>query len=251
VEGSVRFTTRDQANDFLRSQNREICDEGMRIMRSLVDSLTPEELAARNTCCPEWSNQDVVAHHIHFAGAETFPDTILTALREPDQAAYEASLQERDGWTGAGVAARRGRSLRELWDEWDAIREANPDEHYPTVDLTMHLFDIEESLDRVDRERPELAFDALLGYVNWFLVDKLRAAGEELTIRPTDIDHEIAFFDDAPAVSGTAYDLLRCVGGRRTRAEADTLLEWGSTSEQARSLLSVYTWPTDRIEVAP
>ncbi|MDX1691281.1 MAG: hypothetical protein R3290_09695 [Acidimicrobiia bacterium] len=241
----MRFTERSAANEFLRAQNRRLYDLGAREMRRLMESLTDEERAARNACCPAWSNQDVVAHHIHFTGADDVPDSIMMALRETTQAAYDATRAERDGWTAAGVEARRDRSLQELWDEWDSLRDQNPDAFFPTVDLTMHLFDIEESLGRTDKTRTELAFDALLGYVTWFLVDKVDTAGQALNLEPTDVDHTLAFFDDAPIVTGSSYDLLRCVGGRRTRAQADHLLDWGDTPTEARDLLSVYTWPAD------
>lgn len=242
----MRFTDRDRTNDFIRAHNHRLYRDAMGRMRRLVESLTAEERAARNSCCPEWSNQDVVAHHIHFMGADDIPEAIMTALRKTDQDAYDATRAERDGWTGAGVDARRHRTVEELWDEWDATLAAHPGAHYSTVDLTMHLFDIEESLGRTGEDRAELAFDALLGYANWFLADKLRAGDESLVLQPTDIDHTIALTGEGPVVTGTAYDLLRCVGGRRTRAEADAVLDWGGAPEAARELLSVYTWPADR-----
>lgn len=246
----MRFTTRDQANESLRGQNHRIYAEGMAAMRSLVDSLTVDELAATNTCCPAWSNQDVVAHHIHFTGADDVPEAIGLALRETDQDAYDATRAERDAWTGRGVEGLSGRTVPELWDQWDAALVKRGDGHRPAIDLTMHLYDIEESLDRIDTSRTHLSDDALLAYATWFLSYKLETARQPLTLRSTDSDLEIAFFGDAPVVSGTSYDLLRCVGGRRTRAQADVLLDWDASSERARSLLSVYTWPSSE-EAAP
>lgn len=43
-------------------------------------------------------------------------------------------------------------------------------------------------------------------------------------------------------VSGTVYELLRTVVSRRSRAEAEQALNWGSTPEATRQAFTVYGW---------
>ena len=48
---------------------------------------------------------------------------------------------------------------------------------------------------------------------------------------------------DGAAVTGDSYELLRCMFSRRTRAQADTTLDWGSADSLSRDLFAVYDWP--------
>lgn len=49
---------------------------------------------------------------------------------------------------------------------------------------------------------------------------------------------------DATPLTGTSHDLLRTIGSRRTRTEADRVIGWGNTPDATRGLLPVYGWPT-------
>ena len=192
-------------------------------MVALVTSLDDDELARTCEACPAWSLQDVLAHHVHYLGAVVagqVPDAMYAALGGSDAEERAAAGTERDDWTQAGVEERRGRSVAELLAEWDEV-VASMDERaaHTSLDLTMHLFDVRETLDDPTGQTSALVADALAGYYWFSLVPRLDAAGQSVTLTGTDLDLGLETAG-APIVAGRAYDLLRCVGGRRTRHEA-------------------------------
>ena len=90
--------------------------------------------------CPEWSIADVVAHMVGVC-ADVLAGNIEGVASDP--------------WTAAQVEARRGRSIKELLDEWSEV--APPVEvmaqHFPgrvptqwLLDITSHEHDIRHAL---------------------------------------------------------------------------------------------------------
>lgn len=90
--------------------------------------------------CPEWSIADVIAHMVGVC-ADVLAGNIEGVATDP--------------WTAAQVEARRGRSIKELLDEWSEV--APPVEgmaqHFPgrvptqwILDITSHEHDIRHAL---------------------------------------------------------------------------------------------------------
>ena len=87
----------------------------------LVGSLSDHELQQPVRACPGWTVQDVVAHHvgaISDVAAGQLPEIgdpsrLLEQWRDPEVA------RDRDAMTARHVTDRRGRSVRELLQEWD------------------------------------------------------------------------------------------------------------------------------------
>lgn len=68
------------------------------------------------TCrsCPEWSIQDVVAHHVHATGTHLnggLPPVTYSAIVGDNEQARSDAAEARDDWAEAGVVARCGLPL--------------------------------------------------------------------------------------------------------------------------------------------
>ena len=111
-----------------------------------------------------------------------------------------------------------------------------------TLDLTMHLFDIRETLGDHRGRTSALVVDSLEGYYWFNLVPRLAHAGLSVSLACSEPSLSLET-DGAPTMYGCAYDVLRSLGGRRTRDQADRLLDWGTVPAEARDLFSVYGWP--------
>ena len=218
---------------------------GKQRTEELLATLTEDDLAATCQACPAWSIRDVVAHHVHaleaFAGDEV-PNEIYVALDGAD-AERESAGRSRDDWTQAGVDAARGVPLDDVLARWTGIVDTmGANGANALVDLTMHLADIHESLGTGLRPDQELVDDALDTYAYFFLFRRFSKEGlPPLLLVCSDTGREIGKAGGT-VVSGASYDLLRVIGGRRTRAEADAALQW-EPSPRARELFSLYGWP--------
>jgi hypothetical protein len=196
--------------------------------------------------CPAWSNQDVIAHHIHFLGAVIdgdVPSAVFSAITDTDDAARSAAGTVRDEWTEAGVDERRGRTLDELIAEWDRRIATMPPEVHPVVDATVHLGDVLEALGERRGFDTALVEHSLRVYYDMTLADRIAAAGDSVTLRCVDTGARVGAAPGGPEIAGTAYELLRAIAGRRARPEADDALDWGGAPESTRRLFSAYGWP--------
>lgn len=213
---------------------------------ALVSGLRLDELGQTCRACPDWSLQDVVAHHVHVVTthlAGGLPLATYTAIVGDDDQQRANAAKARDEWTDEGVVARRGRSLVSLLAEWDRAVEALDDEGAgAALDLVVHLDDIAETLGRPAPEPGELRDAVLTLWNRAFVRPRLGGIGLTVDLLATDTGRRWGK-GAAPTVSGPTYELLRTVCGRRTRAEADRALDWGDTPEPARELLPAYGWP--------
>jgi uncharacterized protein (TIGR03083 family) len=91
-------------------------------MSGLVGSLTPAQLAARVPACPQWSVQDLLAHHVGVVSelASGSLTEIGDAARLLDQNSDPAVARDRDTMTARHVAERRGRPVDAILAEWAA-----------------------------------------------------------------------------------------------------------------------------------
>lgn len=219
---------------------------GKKMTVDLLATLDDHALATTCVACPAWSIRDVIAHHVHYLGAcatGSVPHQMQDALMA-DDAARRRAAWARDEWTEAGVRQRRALPMASLLLEWDDIVASMPDHAALAVlDLTMHLSDIKETLgDETDRTSP-LIDEALAGYYYFALATQLAHVDTSVALRCTDRGTELVTDEHSAVVSGSAYDLLRTVGGRRSRDEADRILDWGDASGAVRERFSVYGWP--------
>jgi len=89
-------------------------------MSALVATLSAAQLQTRVPACPDWTVQDLVAHHV---GAMT--DVGMGTLAELgdlarllDQNSDADVARDRDAMTGRQVSDRRGRSIQAVLEEW-------------------------------------------------------------------------------------------------------------------------------------
>lgn len=217
-----------------------------RQLERLAKTLDSAQLAMTCPSCPAWSNQDVVAHHVHFLGAmidSNVPREVFRAITNTDEAARLAAGKVRDEWTEAGVDARRGRTLDELISEWNQRLASMPPEVHPTVDVVVHLGDVLEALGERRGFDTALVEDSLRKYYEMTLADRIAVTGDGVTLRCVDTGVRVGAASGQPEIAGTAYELLRAIAGRRTRNEADEALDWGGAPESTRRLFPAYGWP--------
>ena len=224
----------------------ELYRQGKTMAVDLLLTLDDEALETTCTACPDWSIRDVVAHHVHYLGACAdggVPHAMQDALMGDDDTRPLAA-EARDAWTQDGVERRRGLAFESVLEEWDEVVATMPDHAALAVlDLTMHLFDIKETLgDDRDRTSP-LIGEALAGYYYFALSTQLAHTEAGVGLSCTDTGATFVTEGQTAVVAGTAYDLLRAIGGRRSRLEADRTLDWGGASEAVREHFSVYGWP--------
>lgn len=213
----------------------------------LVLKLDEATLARTCVACPKWSIRDVVAHHVHFLGAfisKEVPSSTFQALLEPENAIREVAARQRDEWTETGVTARREISFANVLVEWDQlVANMPPTAAGVAMDLTMHLADIQETLGGDRQIHQSLIADALRSYYEWFLIPRFVAADvPTLGLICTDTHQEIRSATTSSMVAGSSYELLRSIGGRRSRLQVDLALDWQDTPEATRELFSVYGW---------
>lgn len=217
-------------------------------MNDVVCSLSDDELAIRCPACPAWSIRDVVAHHVHFAGA--FVDGAVPAEAGQGFVAVDAATRAaagavRDEWTEAGVEGRRGASLDEILDEWKGVaKRLGPGALAVVFDSIVHLGDIVEALGDRSGVDTELAEYAIHTCYERALTGRLLALGEMAVLNCADTGVRIGTYPGAVEVRGATNELLRTLAGRRTRAEADVALEWGAASTELRDRFPVYGWPS-------
>ncbi len=137
---------------------------------------------------------------------------------------------------------RRAKPFAEVLEEWANVVVELTEPTAIAVDATMHLFDIQETLDDESGRDLPIVFDALATYHHISLGPKLERLGLSVGVTATDAGESIEANDGAPVVRGSAYDLLRTFGGRRTQAEADSLLDRGETPDIVRHMWAAYGW---------
>jgi len=216
-------------------------------MASYVRGLTAEQLATICQACPDWTLQDTLAHHIHVQRClvdGTFPTAPLTSLVEPETQARSAAIAERDSWTDSGVQQRRDHTLEDLLAEWDEVEAQTPESGTALADLSAHFDDIRETIEG-NHHRSGDDISLSMTRLHQLQTMRLAAAGAEpVNLRCTDIDLELTADDSTSTVSGGSYELLRCMFSRRSHADADAQLDWGTSSAASRELFAVYDWPT-------
>lgn len=184
-------------------------------MATLFRTIDDPEVADRAVpTCPEWTVSDLAAH--------------VTGVAV-DVMAGRLDGVGTDPWTETQVTDRKGRSLGDLMDEWDAAGEAletafaggtAPDQL--VFDTVTHEHDLRTAIDRPD-ERDNPAIDVGLRFVRdtWPLV----AAG--LSVPPLRVvagAMEMVVGDDPEtSLELSSFAALRSFTGRRSEAQIRAL----------------------------
>ncbi|HEV2783121.1 MAG TPA: maleylpyruvate isomerase family mycothiol-dependent enzyme [Actinophytocola sp.] len=185
-----------------------------RRMIAVARRLTADQLCANVPACPQWTVRDLLAH-LAGSTADIVNDRIDGAPGEE--------------WTAAQVAARAGRSVAELLDEWAevgqrweeiALRAEHPSflVRNPYLDTGVHEADLygalglprppaEASLAIADCTVPRVAED----------FDDL---GQFMIYTP-DREYRLGIGDVEGSVRVGTYELSRAVYGRRSRAQIE------------------------------
>lgn len=226
--------------------------DGYRVTRELLRGLEHRELSLPCPQCPGWSVRDVVAHHVHIFVERTngsvpkeIAAAIFDAARASDHAVKLAASRRRDAWIERGVESFRPQPFASVLAAWESAMERANDNSWTSVgDLAVHIGDIEEALG-VDGSRENAVVVAALRRYGSTLTDHLRGQGVDTVVlvgsRPA---YEGGDPESPHRVSGRAYELLRVITGRRSRAEADQALDWGSTPKATRQVFPIYDWLT-------
>lgn len=176
----------------------------------------------------------------------SIPQAARDAITEPSTESRVAAVGERNDWTQSGVDERSNRSFDELLREWDLVEEAMSESHATLiVDLSVHYDDIRETLDRgARRQAPDLRRSLEL-FAHHHQRPRLRNAGQESVRLQCTETGDVVGGDGDYRVDGETYDLLRVVTSRRTRLEAERLLDWGRTPKGTVDWFPVYGWPDE------
>lgn len=184
---------------------------------ALVRSLSPDELDAVVPTTPAWSARDIVGHLAGVA-SDAVTGNIEGLGTEP--------------WTAVQVEDRREMSLEEVLAEWarhSEIMEPVLDTAPPPVlrmiaDCYMHEQDIRGATGRPGA-RDAAAADVSLEIVLFGLSNRLDAAGlPGLRFRAGEREWVAGSAEPGATVTAPdAYELLRCLYSRRSRAQVAAL----------------------------
>lgn len=204
-------------------------------LAALLRHRGPDEVAEVPVpACPAWTVHDTVAHLVG-VGADILAGNLDGVATDP--------------WTEAQVAARRGRSLTELLEEWDAtdpqveaMSEAFRDVQAQwCMDCLTHVADVRGALgEPLDAPTGE-AMDAILRFTAGGYRLYGRKAGLPLARLLADGRPVLEVDDLGPAtVDVPAFELLRGLTGRRS---PDQLRAWRWTDvDDVEPWLAGFTW---------
>lgn len=207
----------------------------------LARSLSPDELGRRCPATPDWTAKDLLAHMVGIA-ADVSSGNIEGTGSAP--------------WTERQVAIRRERSVNEVLAEWDELA--------PTIgqglnfmprtaaslflgDLVTHEHDLRGGVGRPgarDSEAVEVALDTY--------AFRFRRRVEKEGLPPAVVSNGETEWrgegEPAATVSGTSFELLRALTGRRTPAEIQENLTWTGDVATYLPLVSMYGIPETSLD---
>jgi uncharacterized protein (TIGR03083 family) len=189
--------------------------------------------------CPSWRVHDLVCH---VAGVA---DDVLGGRLEGAGS---------DPWTAAQVAARCDRSTAEVLAEWNTIGPQleegldsfGPAGHQLVMDTVTHEHDLRNAL----RAPGDRSSDAVQLGVGWLVAAFQGATGAAVEVVETDGAQRTwplaGGATPVATVSGSSFDLLRSLSGRRTEAEIRSL-SWDGDVD---AVLPSFTWGPFRLPAA-
>lgn len=201
-------------------------------------SLSTGQAAAMVPASPDWTVRDVYAHVVGIN------DDIIAARLDGIGS---------DAWTAAQVDRRRALTIDQICDEWeslapaiDAVTTADPFLGLRMLaDLVVHDHDIAAALG-IAPEREGAATELALDRYAPTFVERAESAGGAAVVCDGGVwgDPHSA----AVTVSGTAFDLLRSIAGRRTATQIRDALVWSADPAPWLGLVSTYGSPERPVE---
>ncbi len=189
---------------------------------AVLATLDADQLRRQVPACPAWSVADLASH-------------LVGNARDLTTGNLEGVAS--DAWTDAQVQRGRGRPLAELLDEWAAdtasvqtlLPHAPPGPAAQLIfDTCTHEQDLHGALGTVaDRDHQQLP--VALSFMASTLDGLVR--GLDLPTMELRTEHDqwvLGDGDPQVCLQGTRFDLLRALGGRRTREELTALVTHGS-----------------------
>lgn len=203
---------------------------------------SPELVGTMVPATPAWSVRDIFAHVV---GINT------------DMLDQNLEGVGSDAWTEAQLEKRAGQSIDDICDEWESVAPrfdefgaSTPDMALgATADLITHLHDIGGAIDKQFDRRGDGVMVTLGRYCDRYS-DRLAAAGlADIRIVADDVDWSSTEPTAGQVtLSGTAFELIRAMTGRRSSRQVDAL-DWSGDHEAHRGLISAYgSRSTDLIE---
>jgi hypothetical protein len=205
--------------------------------------------------CPAWDVHDLLAHQVHQLrgvsdGAFPVRDSI-DALSAAVANERTRASERQDRWIGDGVRARRTTPLSALVDEWkELLVSASPRALtglFP--DVAVHLFDLMGTVPSTAHRDHSIVVPALRFWVEGS-TNRLKRAGLgalrvelSLTAQPDIVIGEV---DAAIQMSGTPFELLRTLTGRRSLRQAQTL-RWKGADARAIACVPAYGWRSESL----
>lgn len=207
----------------------------------LLLAASPQQLAAIVPACPDWSLKDLLAH---VAGVAR------------DMATGNLAGVGDDEWTAAQIAAGADLGVEELVESWtkDSVQvEGALDLIHPAAagltvaDLVTHEHDARGTLGRPGARDLEAVNLSIYAHVRW-LGRRLKENGLGAVEVVAGDDAWTVGPDEPPAatLSGTHFELLRALTGRRTPEE---ILSLGWTGDPSTYLpvISAYGSPAESL----
>jgi hypothetical protein len=200
--------------------------------------------------CPGWDLQDLVAHQVHQLSSAcdgTFPLTdALDAIAAPDPVRRDAARSRQDEWCARGVGARRGEPIAQLTAEWDDLVRDAPTEALAGLfpDLAVHFFDLLGSVGRVGHRDAAFVVPALRFWAGYSQIRIEQAGRGPIRLNLAGVpgrEDSIGRVDALVVITGTPFELLRAVVGRRSLPQADGL-RWAGADEVTRGCFPAYGW---------
>lgn len=227
--------TDHEASDAPTTVYAELRDEFSRLMLAA----SADELAVVVPQCPDWTAQDVLAHVVGIT--DDFVNGRLEGVGS-------------DPWTEAQVVSRRGRTAREICEEWEslgsAIDERTASEPFLgvrlTADLVTHLHDVLTAWGRRG-DRDSAAVRMGLDRYGPFFCERAAAAG----LPPVEVragGRRWCSADEEPAavLQGSAFELLRAFSGRRSAAQV-LAMEWTGDPDPYVAVVTPYGLPAEDV----
>lgn len=197
-------------------------------MTALVAGLSDADAARTVPTCPAWTVREVVAHLVGVA----VDNTTGNMAGAPSEA-----------WTGAHIAARRGRPVAELLAEWDAVApamEASLQRSMagpPVFDVACHEQDIRTALDRPgDRDN-----DAIAWCVGRLVPRFAQAVSDDalpaVRVRLDGNEQMVGEGEPALTLDATTFDFFRGSLGRRSAGQFASYFSGGDPAPYLERLI--------------
>ena len=192
------------------------------VRQRMTEILTTSDPAMLVPACPAWSVRDLAAH------VTGVVDDALTGRLDGAGS---------DPWTAAQVDARRDRSLEEIVAEWAAnapqfeglLDSIGAPGQQAVFDVTTHEHDLRGAVGRSGAHDS----DAVRIGLGWLAPQALAAMATAglppMRLRSTEGDEWSNGEDPSATLSGSRFELLRALSGRRSRAQLEALTWTGAT----------------------